>query len=90
MMEVTVEISMYPLREDYEPPILGFIAAVKKENRIHVTVNPTATHLFGDYDLVMATVKDQIRVSFEKYGKCVFAFKVLNGNFKDSLDGKNL
>jgi hypothetical protein len=38
----------------------------------------------------MKTLKIQIKRSFENYGKAVFAFKVLNGNLRDSLKGKNL
>ena len=89
-MEITVEISMYPLREDYEPAILSFIHYIRAEKGMEVIVNPTATHLFGEYDMVMKTLKIQIKRSFENYGKAVFAFKVLNGNLRDSLKGKNL
>lgn len=89
-MEITVEISMYPLREDYETAILSFIHNVKAEKGVEVIVNPTATHLFGEYDLVMKTLQIHVKRSFQNYGKAVFAFKVLNGNLRDSLKGKNL
>ncbi len=89
-MEITVEISMYPLREKFEPAIIELIQEVKAVKGVEVKVNPTATHLFGEYELVMNTLQTQIRGSFDKYGKVVFAIKVLNGNLKDSLEGKNL
>ena len=90
LMEITVEISMYPLRENYEDAILEFIHNTRMVSGLDVNVNPTATHIYGEYDLVMATLEIQVRKSFEKYGKVVFAFKVLNGNLSDSLKEKNL
>lgn len=81
-MEATVEISMYPLREEYEPAILDFIAHLKKQQHLTVRVNETSTHLFGDFDLIFETLKKGIKTSFEKYGKVVFVMKVLNGNLQ--------
>jgi uncharacterized protein YqgV (UPF0045/DUF77 family) len=81
-MEATVEISMYPLREDYEPAILEFIEVIKRQEQLSVRVNETSTHLFGDFDLIFETLKNGIKTSFEKYGKVVFVMKVLNGNLK--------
>ncbi|GAB5538248.1 MAG: hypothetical protein Salg2KO_03510 [Salibacteraceae bacterium] len=89
-MEVTVEISMYPLREDYEPAIIEFINKIKSVDGVTVKVNPTATHFFGDYDLVMETLQKTIKYSFEKYDKVVFAMKVLHGDLEKSLEGKAL
>ena len=89
-MQVTVEISMYPLREDYEPSIIEFINHIKTAEDITVKVNPSATHLFGDYDRVMNSLQETIKFSFQKYGKVVFAMKVLHGNLEYSLVGKNL
>ena len=89
-MQVTVEISMYPLREDYEPSIIEFINHIKTAEDITVKVNPSATHLFGDYDSVMNSLQETIKFSFQKYGKVVFAMKVLHGNLEYSLEGKNL
>lgn len=89
-MDITVEISMYPLRENYEPAIVEFITNIKGIENLEVRVNPSATHIFGPYDLVMDALKAEIAKSFHKYGKAVFAVKFLNGNLSESLDGKNL
>lgn len=81
-MKATVEISMYPLREEYEPAILDFISILKAEKELSVRVNETSTHLFGDFDLIFETLKSGIKDSFEKYGKVVFVMKVLNGDLQ--------
>ena len=89
-MEITVEISMYPLQEAYKPIIIEFIQNVKSYDRIEVEVNPSATHVYGEYDEVMQVLTGEIKNSFEKHNKCVVVMKVLNGNLKESLLRLNL
>lgn len=81
-MQTTIEISIYPLREEYEPAILDFIAFLNENKDVVVRVNETSTHLFGDYNTVFDLLKEGIRNTFEKYGKAVFVMKVLNGNLQ--------
>ena len=81
---------MYPLREDFEPAIIEFIERLKHHTEINVRVNPTATHVFGEYTKVMQILQREIKLSFEKYNRVVFAFKVLNGDLEHSLDGMGL
>jgi len=84
-MKVTIEISNYPLREDYEDVILDFINRCQQSD-ITVNVNATSTHLQGEYDTVMSLLQQEIKTSFEKYGKMIFVLKVLKG--KIDLDFK--
>ena len=78
-MKTTVEISNYPLNADYEPPILDFIGRVKSNKNILVKTNVTSTHIVGEFDEVMNILQEEIKTSFEKYGKAIFVMKVLNG-----------
>tara|TARA_B100001287_G_scaffold14280_1_gene10763 strand:- start:2606 stop:2854 length:249 start_codon:yes stop_codon:yes gene_type:complete len=78
-MKTTVEISKYPLNENYEEPILDFINRIKKQTNIKVKVNATATHIVGDYDKIMELLQKEIKHSFETYGKAIFVIKILNG-----------
>ncbi len=80
MMKTTVEISNYPLNADYEPPILDFINRLKEVEGLKIQVNATSTHIGGEYNLVMETLQQEIRTSFERYGKMIFVMKVLNGD----------
>jgi uncharacterized protein YqgV (UPF0045/DUF77 family) len=79
-MKTTVEISNYPLNADYEPPILDFINRLKEVEGLKIQVNATSTHIGGEYNLVMETLQQEIRTSFERYGKMIFVIKVLNGD----------
>ena len=79
-METTIEISNYPLSEDYEPKILDFIERLNAYNDITVKTNVTSTHVTGLYDEVMTIVQKEMKYSFEKYGKAIFVVKILMGD----------
>ncbi len=79
-MKITVEISMYPLREKYEEPILDFIAQLNKYPNVKVTTNSTSTHLNGELDEVFRLLQIEIEQSFEKYGKVIMVSKILNAD----------
>lgn len=78
-MKTTVEISKYPLNADYEPPIIDFINRLNEHPDITVKTNATSTHITGDYDVVFGVLQQEIKTSFEKYGKLIFVAKFLNG-----------
>lgn len=78
-MKTTIEISKYPLNENYEPPILNFIERLNTHMGIEVKTNATATHLVGDYDEIMGLLQKEIKHSFEAYGKAIFVMKILHG-----------
>lgn len=86
-MEITVEISMYPLNESYEEFILAFIHDLKTVNGIDVRVNETSTHIFGNYDQVFDALKNGIKASYLRFEKNIFVIKVLGGNLKGSAAG---
>ena len=77
-MQATIEISMYPLTDQYEKRIIDFIQRVKENKRIRVEVNGLSTQLFGDYDLLMNILKHEMQNDFEN-GKTVFLLKIAAG-----------
>lgn len=83
-MEATLEISMYPLHQDYEPHIIDFINGLKKYSSFKVRVNETSTHLFGDFDSIFDALKIEIKKSYSKHEKSVFIMKVLGANIEGS------
>ena len=78
-MKTTLEISNYPLNADYEPPIIDFIERFNQHENIMVKTNATSTHVVGEYDLVFSILQQEIKTSFEKYGKMIFVVKFING-----------
>jgi len=79
-MKLTVEISKYPLADDYIGPIKGFIDELNKSEQLKIITNTLSTQVFGDYDEVMAALQRCIKWSFERYGKVVFVCKFLHGD----------
>jgi uncharacterized protein YqgV (UPF0045/DUF77 family) len=81
-MKISVEISYYPLNEEYKKPILGFIDDIKQNNNLIVRTNTMATQVFGDFDEVMQTVNKSIKKAFE-LPHSVFVMKVINADLRD-------
>lgn len=79
-MKLTVDISKYPLANDYIPPIKGFIEQLNQYPNVKVITNALSTQVSGDYDQVMQLLQQSIKWSFERYGKVVFVCKFLHGD----------
>ncbi len=78
-MKMTVEISMYPIRDDYLPPIKAFIAALNAVPGLEVETTATSTRLFGDYEKVMDALRDTMAASQAAFGTSVFVTKFIPG-----------
>ncbi|MBH0028400.1 MULTISPECIES: hypothetical protein [unclassified Pseudoalteromonas] len=79
-MKLSVEISKYPLHQDYIPFIQGFIDRLNEYNDLKVITNTLSTQIFGDYDLVMQVLSTEIKRSYEEFGKAIFVCKFLSGD----------
>lgn len=78
-MFLSVQISCYPLKEDYKQPIWDLIDRLKKTN-LEVVAGRMSTEIFGEYDEVMTVLSDTMKWSFETYGKSVFVAKIMAGD----------
>ncbi len=76
-MDIGVEISLYPLHQQYIPPIDDFIARLNADKTLRVVTNSMSTQVFGDYEAVMQRLTRELRASFERNDKAVFVMKVL-------------
>lgn len=77
-MQIAVDISLYPITDDFIPPIDDVIARLRSNDDIEVETNAMSTQLRGEYDVVMSVLQREIKTSFEAMPKAVFAIKVLN------------
>ena len=77
-MKVAVDLSLYPLTEDFIPPIDDVIERLNRYDNIEVVTNPMATQLRGEYDDVMSALTTELKATFENVPKSVFAIKILN------------
>jgi uncharacterized protein YqgV (UPF0045/DUF77 family) len=76
-MDIGVEISLYPLHQQFIPPIRDFINRLNADQRLRVVTNSMSTQLFGDYDVVMPMLLRELRVTLADNDKVVFVMKVL-------------
>jgi len=76
-MKIGVEISLYPLRDEFIPPIRDFIERLNADGRFKVITNDMSTQVFGQYQDVMEAVTRELRPTFERDGKSIFVMKVL-------------
>ncbi len=78
-MFVSVQLSQYPLTDDYKDPIRELIARLQSSG-LEVYPGRMSTELFGEYDEVMRELNDAMKWSFETYGKSVFVAKIMEGD----------
>lgn len=78
-MYLSVQLSWYPLKEEYKQPIKDLIARLKQTG-LEVYPGRMSTEIFGDYDEVMRVLSDTMKWSFETYGKSVFVAKIMEGD----------
>jgi uncharacterized protein YqgV (UPF0045/DUF77 family) len=79
-MNITVEISMYPLREDYENQVLSFLKKLTSIQAIQVRVNALSTQVQGEANVVMNAIRDAIAETFRGEIRASFVMKILPGD----------
>ncbi|WP_298444390.1 YkoF family thiamine/hydroxymethylpyrimidine-binding protein [uncultured Ferrimonas sp.] len=78
-MQLSVEISLYPLKDNYLEVIQWFIERLKAYPQIQRHTNGMSTQLGGDYDQVMALLAKEMKAAHEQWGKEVFVCKFITG-----------
>jgi len=79
-MEISVDISMYPLQKDFEAPILVFIELLEKEERVEVVRNELSTQVHGDYKVIMALLEKEMFSVFTDIPDSIFVLKFVGNN----------
>ena len=77
-MHISVEISMYPLTENYEAPILQFIDQLHQHPNLKIITNTMSTQIFGKYEAVMGALTPKIRAAFLAEPTTIMVLKIIN------------
>ena len=77
-MQVAVDISLYPLDEDFIPPIKDVIERLGNHSGIEIERNRMSTQVRGEFNVVMPILTAEIETTFASVPKAVFAIKILN------------
>ena len=80
-MKISVDISYYPLKDEFIPHVLDFIDRMNKYDTLTVQTNGMSTQVFGDYFEVMNALTREIHQSFE-LPHSVFIVKVINADLQ--------
>ena len=80
-MNVSVEISMYPLQEDYKVKIKDFLAMINADAQgVEIRSSNMSTRLFGEFEAVSSLLNQSMKYSMEKFGEMVFVCKYVQGD----------
>jgi len=83
-MRITVELSLYPLADEYMPKIEAFIGVLRGElgrrPGLDLRVNQMSTQLVGELADVMAVIEAALVSSFGDRGHEVLVAKFLNAD----------
>lgn len=83
-MNLSVEISMYPLQDGYKPKIKAFLQSLnEKSGDIEIRTSNMSTRVFGEFDAVNALLNGAMKESMQRYGKIVFVCKFLSGDARE-------
>lgn len=81
-MKVSVELTLSPLQDQYEPEIIRFIKALRASG-LTVLENPMSTQVFGEYREVMQVLQDEMERSLQAVGQAVFFIKLVKTDRSD-------
>lgn len=77
-MQVMVELSLYPLVNEYIPPIQAFIDRLNGYSELNVSTSSTSTQVTGEYSDVMQILGAEMQRTHEEVGQAIFVAKFLN------------
>jgi len=80
-MNVSIDVSYYPLKDEFIPPIKNFIQRLNSYDNISVKTNGMSTQVFGDYFKVMEIITKEIHSSFQ-LPHSVFILKIINADLQ--------
>ena len=82
-MVCSVEISMYPLKEDFKPSIIAFIKNLRKYPFVKVTTNGMSTQVFGEHKRAMHAINTEMENTFLNENSVVFTLKIINSDLEE-------
>lgn len=78
-MKISVELTLTPLQDDYEPAIINLIKALRTSG-LTILENPLSTQVFGDYDQVMKILNKELKSALEAIERGVLYIKIVKSD----------
>lgn len=80
-MQVSVEISYFPLAHNYSPLVSDFIARLESHKNIQIYSGIMSSVIIGDFDALFQVLNQEIRPFILKYPS-VFTLKISNSCYQ--------
>lgn len=81
-MKISVELTLTPLKEDFEPIIIQFIKKLRASG-LTILENPLSTQIFGDYNEVMNLLMFEIKDIMELMENGLLYMKIVKTDRHD-------
>lgn len=78
-MKISVELTLTPIQDDYEPIVIDFIKAMRRSG-LTVLENPLSTQVYGEYDNVMQILQEEIQIAFEAMDRGLLQMKIVKSD----------
>lgn len=78
-MRISVELTLSPLEDDYEPAIIDFIKRLRNSG-LTVIENPLSTQIYGDYDDVMEVLQEEMKTALEAIDRGLLYLKIVKSD----------
>lgn len=81
-MKISIELTLTPLKDDYEPHIIEFIKRLRS-SEFTVLENPLSTQIYGEFDDLMPFLTQEIKQSFSEVDIAVLNMKLVKTDRSD-------
>ena len=81
-MNISVELTLSPLQDDFEPPIIDFIKKLRASG-FTVLENPLSTQVYGPYDELMGFLNKAIKETFLDLDNVLLYMKLVKSDRSD-------
>lgn len=78
-MRISVELTLTPIQDDYEPAIIQLIKNLRKSG-LRVFENPLSTQVYGDYDKAMEVLNEEIKTAMEGMERGLIYMKIVKSD----------
>jgi uncharacterized protein YqgV (UPF0045/DUF77 family) len=81
-MEISVELTLTPLQNDFTPPISAFIKTLRRSG-CTIKETPLSTQVYGEYATIMSLITKATQEAFEQTEHIILNMKVVKSNRSD-------
>ncbi len=78
-MKISVELTLTPLKDDFESPIIEFIKKLRA-SKFTVLENPLSTQIYGEYDELMPYLTQEIKSTFKSQENVLLHMKMVKSD----------